>query len=100
VDGVLEVAAIAVPSELGGDDLKIVVVARDDAKLTPEKLIAHAQSQLARCSIPRYVDSFLRCPKRLPTRFRGTCCASNLLPPPPGLHHVGVDADLTRAADD
>lgn len=63
VDGVLEVAAIAVPSELGGDDLKIVVVARDDAKLTPEKLIAHAQSQLPRYSIPRYVEFVPALPK-------------------------------------
>lgn len=63
VDGVIEVAAIAVPSELGGDDLKIVVVARDDAKLTPERLIAHAQSQLPRYSIPRYVEFVPTLPK-------------------------------------
>jgi carnitine-CoA ligase len=63
VEGVLEVAAIAVPSELGGDDLKIVVVARDDAKLTPEKLIAHAQSRLPRYSIPRYVEFVPTLPK-------------------------------------
>lgn len=70
VDGVIEVAAIAVPSELGGDDLKIVVVARDDAKLTPEKLIAHAQSQLPRYSIPKYVEFAAALPKTPTNKVR------------------------------
>jgi len=63
VDGVLEVAAIAVPSELGGDDLKIVVVARSDAKLTPLDLIRHAQRYLPRYSIPRYIEFVSSLPK-------------------------------------
>ncbi|MFJ1256663.1 AMP-binding protein [Cupriavidus sp. CuC1] len=60
---VAEVAAIAVPGELGGDDLKIVVVKRDGAELTPEDLIAHAQSCLPRYSIPRYVEFVNALPK-------------------------------------
>ena len=70
VDGVIEVAAIAVPSELGGDDLKIVVVVQDDAKLTPERLIAHAQSQLPRYSIPKYVEFASELPKTPTNKVR------------------------------
>jgi crotonobetaine/carnitine-CoA ligase len=63
VDGVAEVAAIAVPSELGGDDLKIVVVAHATAKLVPADLIAHAERALPRYSIPRYVEFVAELPK-------------------------------------
>jgi len=63
VDGIAEVAAIAVPSELGGDDLKIVVVAHATAKLVPADLIAHAERALPRYSIPRYVEFVAELPK-------------------------------------
>jgi crotonobetaine/carnitine-CoA ligase len=56
VDGVLEVAAIAVPSELGGDDLKIVVVKRVGSAIGPENLIDHSRRVLPRYSVPRYVE--------------------------------------------
>jgi crotonobetaine/carnitine-CoA ligase len=63
VDGVVEVAAIAVPCELGGDDLKVVVVVRDGAQITPEALIEHAQRRLPRFSVPRYVEFVQTLPK-------------------------------------
>lgn len=63
IDGVIEVAAIAVPSELGGDDLKIVVVAREDTQLTPDALIEHARVRLPRYSVPRYVEFVPALPK-------------------------------------
>jgi crotonobetaine/carnitine-CoA ligase len=63
VDGVVEVAAIAVPCELGGDDLKIVVVARNGADLTPEALVRHAEARLPRYSVPRYVEFVDALPK-------------------------------------
>lgn len=63
VSGVAEVAAIAVPCELGGDDLKIVVVRSEGAALTPEALIAHAQVRLPRYSVPRYVEFVAALPK-------------------------------------
>ncbi|CAG1003140.1 partial fatty-acyl-CoA synthase, partial [Gammaproteobacteria bacterium] len=63
VAGVLEVAAIAVPSELGGDDLKIVVVATEGAQLTAEELVAYAQAKLPRYSVPRYVEFVSALPK-------------------------------------
>src|SRR6185295_17808344 len=57
VEGVLEVAAIAVPAELGGDDVKVVIVQRPDAaRVDPAALIAHAEAKLPRFAVPRYVE--------------------------------------------
>jgi len=63
LEGVAEVAAIAVPCELGGDDLKIVVVRRPGMSLDPEALIRHAQACLPRYSVPRYVEFVDEMPK-------------------------------------
>jgi carnitine-CoA ligase len=63
LEGIVEVAAIAVPSELGGDELKVVIVADKDAKLAPEAIIAYAQARLPRYSIPRYVEFVTALPK-------------------------------------
>jgi len=63
VPGVAEVAAIAVPSDIGGDDLKIVVVAKNGSGLGVEALVAHAQSRLPRYSIPRYIEFVDALPK-------------------------------------
>ncbi|TCM47201.1 crotonobetaine/carnitine-CoA ligase [Rhizobium sp. PP-F2F-G48] len=60
---VLEVAAIAVPGELGGDELKVVVVLRPDAQLTPEALIARAKASLPNFAVPRYVEFVDSLPK-------------------------------------
>jgi crotonobetaine/carnitine-CoA ligase len=62
-DGVVEVAAIAVPAGLGGDDLKIVVVPRRDVQLAPQALIDWASSRLPRHCIPRYVEVVEALPK-------------------------------------
>jgi len=60
---IFEVAAIAVPSELGGDDLKIVVVLKSDSVMSPENLITHAERLLPKYSIPRYVEFVKELPK-------------------------------------
>lgn len=70
VDGVLEVAAIAVPCELGGDDVKIVVVAAPGAVLDPQALIAHAQAHLPRYAVPRYVEIVAALPKTETNKVR------------------------------
>lgn len=70
VDGVLEVAAIAVPCELGGDDVKIVVVARAGVKLDAEMLCAHAQQQLPKFAVPRYVEFVAALPKTETNKVR------------------------------
>ncbi len=70
VDGVLEVAAIAVPCELGGDDVKIVVIARAGAKLDAATLCAHAQQQLPKFAVPRYVEFVAALPKTETNKVR------------------------------
>jgi len=60
---VLEVAAIAVPGELGGDDLKVVVVLRPGASLEPEDLIELAKERLPNFAVPRYVEFVTSLPK-------------------------------------
>jgi crotonobetaine/carnitine-CoA ligase len=70
VEGVLEVAAIAVPCELGGDDVKIVVVAQAGAQLRPESLVAHAQQQLPKFAVPRYVEFVAALPKTETNKVR------------------------------
>ena len=70
VSGVLEVAAIGVPCELGGDDIKIVVVAGPGARPDAAALIAHAQSRLPRFAIPRYVEFVAALPKTETNKVR------------------------------
>jgi len=70
VDGVLEVAAIAVPCELGGDEIKIAVVLQPEATLIPEMLITHAQKQLPKFAVPRYVEFVAALPKTETNKVR------------------------------
>ena len=70
IDGVLEVAAIAVPCELGGDEIKIAVVVRPEAQLTAEALIAYAQTHLPRFAVPRYVEFVAELPKTETNKVR------------------------------
>lgn len=53
---VAESAAIGVPSEMTEDDVKIVVIRREGATLTPEALIDFLSPRLARYALPRYVE--------------------------------------------
>lgn len=61
--GVLEVAIIGVPSELGEDDVMACVVARTDAAFEPEEFHAWAAGQLASFQVPRYVRVVAEMPK-------------------------------------
>ncbi|WP_201274211.1 AMP-binding protein [Sinorhizobium medicae] len=60
---VMEVAAIAVPGELGGDDVKIVVVPRPGTVLSPESLVEIAQARLPKYAVPRYIEIVDALPK-------------------------------------
>jgi len=51
---VLEAAAIAVPDELGEDEILVVAVARPGQMLVPEEIAAWCAAQLAPCKRPRY----------------------------------------------
>ena len=70
VGGVLEVAAIGVPCELGGDDIKIVVVASRENRPEAAALIAHAQTRLPKFAIPRYVEFVAELPKTETNKVR------------------------------
>ncbi len=70
VDGVLEVAAIAVPGELGGDEIKLVVVTSTGVKLDAAALIAYAQKHLPKYAVPRYVEFVAALPKTETNKVR------------------------------
>jgi len=53
---VLESAAIAVPSDLGEDDVKIVVVLKPGAEVAHEELIRFCAERMAYFMVPRYVE--------------------------------------------
>lgn len=53
---VLESAAIAVPSELGEDDVKIVAQLKPNAELGHEELIRFCEPRMAYFMVPRYVE--------------------------------------------
>ncbi len=69
-EGVLEVAAVAVPSDLGGDEIKIAVVAQPGAKLLPGTLITFAEKQLPKFAVPRYVEFVASLPKTETNKVR------------------------------
>lgn len=60
---VLESAAVGIPSELGEEDVKVVVQLKENHTLSPEDLIDYCENELAFFMVPRYiefVDSFPR----------------------------------------
>jgi crotonobetaine/carnitine-CoA ligase len=60
---VLESAAVAVPSELGEDDVKIVVVPKPGSSVEPEDLVRFCASRMAYFMVPRYVEVLETLPK-------------------------------------
>jgi crotonobetaine/carnitine-CoA ligase len=67
---VIESAAVAVPSELGEDEVMIVVVPREEGELTPEQLIEFAEQRIARFMVPRFVRFVDALPKTGTERVR------------------------------
>jgi crotonobetaine/carnitine-CoA ligase len=61
--GVLESAAHAVASELGEDEIKIVVVPKDGAHVDPASLIEFCIPRMARYAVPRFVEVRTEIPK-------------------------------------
>jgi crotonobetaine/carnitine-CoA ligase len=53
---VLESAAHAVPSELGEDEIKVVVVLKPGQTATPEEVLDFCRGKMANYAIPRYVE--------------------------------------------
>jgi crotonobetaine/carnitine-CoA ligase len=60
---VAEVAVVGVPSELGEDEVKAVIVPRPDAELDPAELIEFLVPRMPRFMIPRYVELVDALPK-------------------------------------
>jgi crotonobetaine/carnitine-CoA ligase len=60
---VLESAAVAVPAEVGEDEVKICVVLRPEAALTPEELIRHCNDRMPYFAVPRYMEFMESLPK-------------------------------------
>jgi crotonobetaine/carnitine-CoA ligase len=58
-----EAVVVAVPSELGEDDVLCAVVWRDPAAADPAALIAHCESRMAAFKLPRYVRSLAELPR-------------------------------------
>lgn len=54
--GVLECAAIAVPSELADDEVKVYVVPRKSTSVTHRELVAWCEGRLAKFKVPRFVE--------------------------------------------
>jgi crotonobetaine/carnitine-CoA ligase len=53
---VLESAAVAVPSELGEDDVKLFVVRKPDASVTHDALWTFCESRMPAFWVPRYIE--------------------------------------------
>lgn len=53
--GFVESAVIAVPSELGEDDVMVVVVTAADTKPKPEDLFHHCENRMPYFAVPRYI---------------------------------------------
>jgi len=58
-----ECAAIPIPTELGEDDIKIVIVLKEGKKLAPQELIIFCQEKMPRFMVPRYIETKSSLPK-------------------------------------
>ena len=56
IPGVLEAAAVPVPDELRGQEVKLCLVLQPGADVTPEQVIAHCLERLAAFKVPRYFE--------------------------------------------
>jgi crotonobetaine/carnitine-CoA ligase len=61
--GVLEVAAIGVPSEVGEEDVAILVVPKDGSDVSAADLVEFVAADLPRFAVPRYVEFVESFPK-------------------------------------
>jgi crotonobetaine/carnitine-CoA ligase len=79
--GVLECAAHAVPSELGEDDVKLVVVLQPDTRLTPEEIIEFCDGQMAAYAVPAFIEFCAALPKTGTHRVRYEVLKANGITP-------------------
>ena len=67
---VLDCAMIAVPSELGEDEIKAYVIPRPGSVLNPEELVYWCAENLAYFKIPRYIEMRAELPRTPSLRVR------------------------------
>jgi crotonobetaine/carnitine-CoA ligase len=67
---VLESAAVAVPSEYGEDEVKIVVVPQPGRQLDPADLVDYLCTRMAKFAVPRYVEIVEELPKTPTQKIR------------------------------
>jgi crotonobetaine/carnitine-CoA ligase len=67
---VAEAAAIAVPSELGEDDILLVVTLRPGAAMDCAELLDYCAARMPYFCVPRYVDTLDELPKNVIGRIR------------------------------
>jgi crotonobetaine/carnitine-CoA ligase len=67
---VAESAAVGVPSELGEDDVMVVIVPKGDELLRPEELIEFCSERMAAFMVPRYVQFREELPKTATQRVQ------------------------------
>jgi crotonobetaine/carnitine-CoA ligase len=68
--GVAECAAVGVPSELGEEEVMVVLVPRDGAETDPSELIAFCSERMASFMVPRYVRVRSELPKTATQRVQ------------------------------
>jgi crotonobetaine/carnitine-CoA ligase len=67
---VLEAAAVGIPSELGEDDILVVVTLRPDATLDHAELLDFCSARMPYFCVPRYVEAVEELPKNIIGRVR------------------------------
>jgi len=68
--GVLDCAVIAVPSELGEDEVKAYVAKRPGSELMPEEIVRWCAEHLAYFKVPRYLEMREELPRTPSMRVR------------------------------
>ena len=65
---VAECAAVAVPSPVGEDDVKVCVVLKPDMEVKPEELLDHCAPNMPYFAVPRYIEFVAELPKNATNR--------------------------------
>jgi crotonobetaine/carnitine-CoA ligase len=60
---IVEAAAVGVPSELTEEDVKLCIVPRAGARISPRELIEFCKPRMARFMLPRYVEVMTELPR-------------------------------------
>ena len=61
--GVEECTAVGVPSDVGEEDIKLVVAPREGCRLSPEEIHQHAVDRMAPFMVPRYIEILPKVPR-------------------------------------